>query len=98
MKRNLATSLKQRPRTRPMDRYDRLPPELRQWLAHAALPWSPHSVLKLWNRLCRECGSDPVSIRRRLDQAEQRMLAKDAVKVWGANYPGARLIGTRPSA
>lgn len=87
MARNLATSLRRRARPRPMERYDRLPPELRNWLAGAALPWSPHSALKLWNRLCRECGRDSAAIRCRLDQAERRMLAKDAARVWGAAYP-----------
>lgn len=87
MARNLVTSLRRKVRTRPMDRYDRLPPELRQWLAAAALPWSPHSALKLWTRLCRECGGDTEAIRRRLERAEARMLAKDAAKIWGAAYP-----------
>ena len=87
MARNLATSLRRRNRPRPMERYDRLPPELRQWLAGAALPWSPHSALKLWTRLCRECAGDTDAIRRRLERAEARLLAKDAAKVWGAAYP-----------
>lgn len=87
MSRNLATSLKRCNWPRPMERYDRLPPELRQWLAGAALPWSPHSALKLWTRLCRECGGDTEAIRRRLARAEARMLAKDAVKIWGKSYP-----------
>ncbi|MFT4014449.1 MAG: DUF6525 family protein [Paracoccus sp. (in: a-proteobacteria)] len=87
MARNLATSLRRRNRPRPMERYDRLPPELRQWLAAAALPWSPHSALKLWNRLCRECGGDADAMRSRLELAEARMLAKDAAKTWGTAYP-----------
>lgn len=87
MSRNLATSLRRRNRPRPMERYDRLPPELRRWLAGAALPWSPRSALKLWTRLCRECGGDTEAIRRRLERAEARLLAKDAAKVWGAAYP-----------
>lgn len=87
MARNLATSLRRRNRLRPMERYDRLPAELRQWLACAALPWSPHSALRLWTRLCRECGNDAEAIRRRLERAEAQMLAKDAAKVWGAAYP-----------
>ncbi|WP_260349929.1 DUF6525 family protein, partial [Alloyangia mangrovi] len=31
-----------------MSAYDRLPPELRAWLAQAALPWSPRSALRAW--------------------------------------------------
>lgn len=69
-----------------MERYDRLPAELRQWLADAALPWSPHSALRIWNRLHHECGGDIDAIRRRLERAEARMLAKDVAKVWGAAY------------
>ena len=70
-----------------MEHYDRLPPDLRSWLAGAALPWSPHSVLKIWNRLSRELGRDTTAIRQRLDLAERRMLAKDATRIWGTAYP-----------
>lgn len=80
---NLATSLKRRSRGRAMDRYDRLPPDLRRWLAGAALPWSPCSVLRLWRRLRQECAGDAEAIRRRMDQAEARMLARDAPGIWG---------------
>lgn len=87
MTQNLATSLKRKTRARPMERYDRLPPELRHWLAGAALPWSPCSVRRLWSRLAQECGDDPQAIRMRLDLAEARMLARDAGRVWGQGYP-----------
>lgn len=89
---NLSTSLRRRNRPGPMERYDRLPSELRRWLAGAALPWSPQSALKLWTRLRRECGADIPAIRRRLDQAERRMLARDAGKVWGADHPAAQPV------
>ncbi|SIT84476.1 DUF6525 family protein [Pontibaca methylaminivorans] len=96
--RNLATSLKRRNRPRPMERYDRLPPELRGWLAGAALPWSPHSALKLWRRLKRECQGDMAAIRRRMDLAEARMLARDAPKIWGHAYPTELIAAdTRPA-
>lgn len=87
MARNLATSLQCKPRTRPMDRYDRLPPELRAWLARAALPWSPHSASRLWLRFLREAEGDAAAALARLDRAERNMLAKDCPKVWGASYP-----------
>lgn len=90
MRRNLATSLRRRPRARVMDRYDRLPPELRLWLAGAMLPWSPGSAQRLWARLQRDCAGDAEAMRRRLDAAEARMLARDAPRVWGPAYPGAR--------
>ncbi len=87
MGRNLATSLRRRVRGNPMQAYDRLPPELRHWLAGAALPWSARSVLRLWQRLARECAGDAGAMRRRMDLAEQRMLAKDAPRIWGAAHP-----------
>jgi hypothetical protein len=84
---NLATSLRGRRQSQPMQAYDRLPVELRVWLAGAALPWSAHSALKLWRRLCRECGSDAGARLRGLDRVEARMLARDAPRIWGASYP-----------
>ena len=89
MARNLATSLRRRRRAPAMAGYDRLPPELRRWLAEAALPWSPCSVRRLWARLHRDCAGDTQAIRRHLDAAEARMLARDASKIWGRAYPGA---------
>ncbi|WP_295045584.1 DUF6525 family protein [uncultured Paracoccus sp.] len=87
MSRNLSTSLKVRTAIRPMDRFDRLPPEARRWLASAALPWSARSVLRLWHRLHAECGGDPARITARLDRAERRMLERDRRGVWGDDYP-----------
>lgn len=75
-----------------MERYDRLPPELRRWLAGAALPWSPCSVQRLWARLARDCGGDSVAIRARMDQAEARLLARDARKIWGPAYPCPTMV------
>lgn len=92
-RRNLATSLKRRRRADPMDCYDRLPPDLRLWLSGAKLPWSSCSALKLWNRLAGECAGDPDAIRRRLDRAEARMLARDASRIWGASYPVVSGLG-----
>ncbi len=87
MTRNLATSLKRKNRARPMERYDRLPPELRAWLARAALPWSPHSVSRLWMKFLHEARGDVALVLERLDLAERRMLAKDRPKIWGQLYP-----------
>jgi hypothetical protein len=39
-----------------MASYDRLPRDLRLWLAEAALPWSARSVLRLWQRALKETG------------------------------------------
>lgn len=87
--RNLSTSLKRRSRTDPMRRYDSLPPELRGWLAQAALPWSASSALRLWQRAMAEHGC-PVHALRKLDAAEQRLVARDAARVWGGRHPAAR--------
>lgn len=89
MRRNLATSLKRRPRKgAPMDRYDLLPAPLRHWLAQAALPWSPHSALRLWRRALDERPGDAVAALARLDRAEAQLLRRDAPQVWGAGWPG----------
>lgn len=87
MSRNLATSLKRRSRGRAFDLFDRLPPELRAWLAGAALPWSPRSISRIWPRLLREERGSITAALTRLDAAERRMLAKDCPKVWGQSYP-----------
>lgn len=70
-----------------MAAYDRLPRELRLWLHEAALPWSPQSALKIWQRALREAGGDTSAAHVRLMRAEARTLAKDAPRVWGASYP-----------
>ncbi|WEF24879.1 DUF6525 family protein [Paracoccus sp. S3-43] len=84
---NLATSLRRRYRASSIAQYDRLPPELRHWLAQAVLPWSPQSVLRLWQRLIRDARGDTAIVLQRLDLAEQRMLAKDRPRVWGDTDP-----------
>ncbi|MEH7828045.1 DUF6525 family protein [Gemmobacter denitrificans] len=70
----------------PMQRHDRLPPALRRWLIHAALPWSAASVLHLWQRTLREGGSESLALQR-LDAAERATLRREAPRVWGAAYP-----------
>lgn len=87
MARNLATSLRLKARNRPMDRYDRLPHDLRQWLTRAALPWSPQSVLRLWGRELRAADGDVAVALARLDLLERQLLAKDGPRIWGEGYP-----------
>lgn len=70
-----------------MDRFDRLPPALRGWLAQAALPWSPHSAQRLWQRLHRETAGDTEAMLRRMALAEARMLARDIPQIWGRDHP-----------
>ncbi len=75
---NLNTAL---PRARravdPMAAFDRLPPVLRGWLAHAALPWSARSAARAWARALRECGGDTRAALARLDRIEAATLARD---------------------
>ena len=73
----------------PMAAYDRLPADLRHWLAEAALPWSATSVLRLWQRALRETGSAEAA-RDRLARAEAKTLAREAARVWGRAYPLCR--------
>ena len=64
-----------------MQAYDALPPQLRQWLANACLPWSPDSAFRIW----RAAGgmAQPSVALNRLDAVEQAMLHKDA-RIWDA--------------
>ncbi|MES2435103.1 MAG: DUF6525 family protein [Pseudomonadota bacterium] len=84
---NLATSLRRSPRPDTMQAYDALPAEARRWLASAKLPWSAHSVARLWARAWVEAGGDLAAVRSRMDAAQARKLARDAAQVWGECYP-----------
>ena len=70
----------------PMARHDALPPALRHWLCHAALPWSAHSALRLWQDSLRR-GDGEAGALARLAAAERATLRREAIKVWGAAYP-----------
>jgi len=83
---NLATSLRRKARGNPMHAYDALPHEVRRWLASACLPWSPQSVARLWRRALREANGCQHRATARLDAAEQRLLERDAPKIWGKSY------------
>jgi hypothetical protein len=56
-----------------MAAYDRLPAPLRRWLAGAALPWSPASALRLWQRALARGEAPEAALAR----AEARTLARD---------------------
>jgi Family of unknown function (DUF6525) len=86
MNRNLASPRARWRKTNPMAAYDRLPPDLRSWLAGAALPWSAASVLRIWQRALRDTGC-PKAATARLASAEARTLAREAARVWGPAYP-----------
>jgi hypothetical protein len=78
MNRNLGqTSLRRKRRSGdPMNAYDGLPAPLRQWMAQAALPWSPTSVRRIWSK-SRAKGLSPEQALSRLSQAEARTLERD---------------------
>ena len=88
MTRNLNTNLRRRRRNaNPMAEYDALPRELRGWLADAQLPWSPHSVRKLWKKALREHNGETGEALNFLSACEARLIEKDAPKVWSASFP-----------
>ncbi|MEL6960034.1 MAG: DUF6525 family protein [Pseudomonadota bacterium] len=80
------TRLKTRKTASPMQDYDRLPPELRAWMADAKLPWRAKSVLTSYRKAYAKSGDVGQAIRD-LSALEARLLAKDAAYVWGAEYP-----------
>lgn len=85
------TSLKRRRRTSDaMKDFDRLPSELRCWLAKAVLPWRPRSVKRTFaSALSRT--NDPDRALREMDRIEQRLIARDVRKTWGEDHPAAAI-------
>ncbi len=81
------TSLKRRQRDEdPMREFDRLPAELRSWLATAVLPWRPRSVRRSFSRALARTGDRALALAE-LDLLQQRLIARDARQVWGADHP-----------
>lgn len=73
-----ATTLRRRRRSgNAMRAFDELPAPLRRWMAGAALPWSPLSCRRIWNR-ARARGETIAATLDRLDRAEAQSLARDA--------------------
>lgn len=75
---NLSRRRKQRAARDPMAEFDRLPPELRRWLAQAALPWSPRSALRAWQRALAQSRA-PRDALARLDALQAARLARDGL-------------------
>lgn len=66
-----AASLRRRWRAGdPMAQYDRLPPELRHWLAAAHLPWSPRSAARAYAAALTASHGDKPSALARLTALE----------------------------
>lgn len=78
MNRNLGqTSLRRKRRSGdPMDAFDALPAPVRQWVARAALPWSPTSVRRIWSKSRAKGLSDEEALQS-LSYAEAMTLARD---------------------
>ncbi|WP_010138250.1 DUF6525 family protein [Oceanicola sp. S124] len=71
------TGLRRRARAaNPMAEYDRLPAELRLWLAQAVLPWSARSARRAWSNALRRTGGDPEAARQHLSRIEARQISR----------------------
>ena len=83
------TSLKCRRRNEnPMREFDRLPAELRAWIAAADLPWRPRSVRRSYDRALSRTGDREKALEE-LDCLQNRLVAKDAQRIWGPEHPNA---------
>lgn len=71
-----------------MTDYDRLPADLRQWVAGADLPWSPRSVKRSFDRKMKQLRNRQAAIQA-LSELEQQLIAKDAHRIWGCDHPSA---------
>lgn len=78
----------------PMREYDRLPAELRAWLAAAVLPWRPRSVQRAFERAVART-RDRTRALEELDRLQDKLVAKDARQVWGQEYPYVSTSGER---
>lgn len=62
----------------PMADYDRLPADLRLWLAAAALPWSPRSAARAFARALARHGGDRAAAFAELNGLQDRRLGSGA--------------------
>ena len=76
-----ATTLKSHRRARnPMQDYDRLPAELRRWVAQANLPWSPQSVQKAYKRAMAKTGDRDLALVE-LDKIQSALVQRDSQRL-----------------
>ena len=61
----------------PMEAYDALPEALRHWLAQAAMPWSPHSVRRVWAKSLAR-GKSPDEPLSMLTELEHKNLSRES--------------------
>lgn len=89
---NLCSALSRRRRARaardPMAEFDRLPVDLRRWLAGAALPWSPRSAHRVYLRALAEVKA-PADALSRLDAMQAARLARDSLARSGITRPAS---------
>jgi len=97
MSRNLGqTSLKRRRKSgNAMQAFDRLPAELRGWLSTAVLPWHPQSVRRIYAKAFART-RDRAEALEELDRIQDRRIAQDARKIWGAEHPAASVSSRAP--
>lgn len=88
--RNLRSTLRRGRGRDPMRAFDAAPPELRRWLAAAALPWSPESAQRVYARALRRARGDVSAALAALAAREAALLAADARRIWGAAHPAAQ--------
>ena len=68
--------------------FDRLPVELRRWMAEAKLPWRAGSVKTAYDKALGRTG-DPVLALRELDRVQAGLVKRDAQRIWGRDHPEA---------
>lgn len=70
-----------------MRAYDALPPDLRQWLSGAVLPWSAVSVRRAWLKALKSARGDRQAAHAALSELERRRLERDVARIWGTAHP-----------
>ncbi|WP_228069047.1 DUF6525 family protein [Marivivens aquimaris] len=83
---------KRRRRNDPMRDFDALPLALRQWMAGAAMPWSPASCRRIWLR-ARSKGESVEAVLERLDRAERQCLGRERMGLVAQNLPTQPVAG-----
>lgn len=71
-----------------MSEFDRLPAELRIWVAGAVLPWRAGSVKSAYDKALSRHGDKQRALQE-LDALQAALVAKDASRVWGQDHPNA---------
>ncbi|MCH2078517.1 MAG: DUF6525 family protein [Rhodobacteraceae bacterium] len=70
--------------------FDRLPADLRHWVAGAMLPWRAATVQTAYEKAMARTGDSKRALEE-LDALQARLVAKDAGRIWGEAYPAAKI-------